>query len=167
SCVRSYPDFPQPGIIFRDIFSVMQQPTVFADLMDVLIDYVKAKHKDIDAIIGLDSRGFLFGPIICLQLGIPFVPVRKKGKLPGDLMSTTYQLEYGSDVFEVQKDSFKPGDKIVIIDDLLATGGTMSASVDLVKKNGGVVEECICIIEIDDLKGRNKLKVPFKSFIQF
>ncbi|VDI42927.1 coiled-coil domain-containing protein 102A [Mytilus galloprovincialis] len=122
-CITGHPDFPKPGILFRDIFPVLRDASVFKMLIDVLVDHVKSKTPNVEIIVGLDSRGFLFGPIIAQELGISFVPVRKAGKLPGEIFQVTYSLEYGQDKFEIQKDSIKPGAKVVIVDDLLATGG--------------------------------------------
>ncbi|XP_042856943.1 adenine phosphoribosyltransferase-like [Penaeus japonicus] len=165
--IASYPDFPKPGIVFRDIFSVLQTPSVFHDLMAVLEEKVRAVCPDVDIIMGLDSRGFLFGAPLALALNKPFVPVRKKGKLPGELKKVSYTLEYGTDVFEAQASSIKPRQKVVIIDDLLATGGSMKAASELVKEMEGVVALCLVCIELADLKGRDKLKDPCESVVKF
>lgn len=124
-------------------------------------------HDDINVIVGLDARGFLFSFMIAAELKIACVPVRKKGKLPGDCIKHEYVLEYGNDVFEIQKDSIKEGQKVLIIDDLLATGGSLNAACELVKKTGGIVKECVVIMELTELKGREKVKAPVFSFIQY
>lgn len=118
-------------------------------------------------VVGLDARGFLFSFMIATELEIACVPVRKKGKLPGDCIKYEYVLEYGTDVFEIQKDAIKEGQNVLIIDDLLATGGSLNAACELVQKAGGVIKECIVIIELTALKGRDKIKSPVFSFIQY
>uniref|UniRef100_K1Q2P9 Adenine phosphoribosyltransferase n=1 Tax=Magallana gigas TaxID=29159 RepID=K1Q2P9_MAGGI len=125
SLIKDHPDFPKPGILFRDIFPVLRNPAVFQELLDVMVEQVKAKAHNVELIVGLESRGFLFGPSIALKLNCGFAPVRKKGKLPGEKESVEYALEYGTDIFEVQKEAFKPGQSVVIVDDLLATGGKL------------------------------------------
>ncbi|XP_047501123.1 adenine phosphoribosyltransferase-like isoform X1 [Penaeus chinensis] len=165
--ITAYPDFPKPGILFRDIFSVLQTPPVFHDLMTVLEEKVKSVCPDVDIIMGLDSRGFLFGAPLALSLNKPFVPVRKRGKLPGELKQISYTLEYGTDVFEAQASSIKAGQKVVIIDDLLATGGSMKAAAELVKEMGGVVALCLVCIELTDLKGRDRLKDPCEAIVKY
>ncbi|BFZ12694.1 hypothetical protein BsWGS_15733 [Bradybaena similaris] len=165
--VVSFPDFPKPGILFRDIFPLFRDPSVFNDLIDLLSDAIKELSPGAECIVGLESRGFLFGPLLAQKLGVPFVPIRKKGKLPGELVSETYQLEYGSDTFEAQKGSILNGQKVVIIDDLLATGGTMKAACDLVKQLGAHIDLCLVVIELVDLDGRKKVTHPLKSLITF
>ncbi|KAK0048227.1 adenine phosphoribosyltransferase [Biomphalaria pfeifferi] len=161
------PNFPKKGIIFRDIFPVLRNPPVFKDLIDLLINAVTESVPDAQCIVGLESRGFLFGPILAEQLNIPFVPIRKKGKLPGEILSVTYELEYGSDTFEAQSNSVAQGAKVVIVDDLLATGGTMKAACDLMVKLKAQVCLCLVIIELPSLKGRDKVSYPVKSLITF
>ncbi|XP_013387076.1 adenine phosphoribosyltransferase-like isoform X1 [Lingula anatina] len=165
--VAAIPDFPKKGILFRDLFPVLTFPDVFKGLISLMSEYVKDAHPDCEGIIGLESRGFLYGPMIAQELNVSFVPVRKKGKLPGELVQVTYQLEYGTDTFEMQKNSLKPGQKVVIVDDLLATGGTMAAAVELVQQVGGIAQCGLVVIELVDLKGREKIQGTVKSFLQY
>ena len=154
--VRSIPDFPEPGIIFRDITSVLQD----ADGLNLAINSMQAclDDVDVDVIAGTESRGFIFGVPIAYNLHKPFVPIRKKGKLPCETVSQSYDLEYGSATIEMHKDSIKPGQKVAIIDDLIATGGTVEAAIKLVEALGGEVVKTIFLIELTDLKGRERLK---------
>mgnify|MGYP001448838949 CR=1 FL=1 len=164
--VRSIPDFPEPGIIFRDITSVLQD----ADGLQLAIDSMQdcLKDTDVDVIVGTESRGFIFGVPIAYNLHKPFVPVRKKGKLPCETVSRSYDLEYGSAEIEIHKRSIKPGDKVVIVDDLMATGGTAEAMIKLIEGLGGEVVEVLCLIELMGLKGREKLKgYKVDSVIQY
>ncbi|KAH9489847.1 Sodium- and chloride-dependent glycine transporter 2 [Bulinus truncatus] len=165
--IGAVPDFPKKGILFRDIFPVLRNPPVFKDLIDLLHQAVTESAPDVECIVGLDSRGFLFGPILAERLSIPFVPVRKKGKLPGEIIGVTYDLEYGSDTLEVQKNCVRPGVKVVIIDDLLATGGTLKAACDLMVRLQAEVCLCLVIIELTYLDGRSKVPGPVKSLITF
>ncbi|KAJ9586664.1 hypothetical protein L9F63_019739 [Diploptera punctata] len=164
--IRSYPDFPKPGIIFRDIFSVLSNPPAFHALKDALFEHVSEITPKPDVIVVLESRGFLFGPIVALH-NIPCVPVRKKGKLPGDICRQEYTLEYGTDVFEIQSDSIKAGQNVLVIDDLLATGGSLKAACLLVKQLKANVIQCLVVMELLNLKGRNHVAVPTHSLIQF
>lgn len=155
SYVRSIPDFPEPGIIFRDITSVLQDP----EGLKLSIDEIMSLLKDVefDVVIGPESRGFIFGMPVAYNLGKAFVPVRKKGKLPCETIEMSYDLEYGQATIEMHKDSIKPGQKVVIIDDLLATGGTMEAIIKLVEQLGGQVVKICFLIELAGLNGRDKL----------
>ena len=154
--IRSIPDFPEQGIIFRDITSVLQD----ADGLQLAIDSMQdcLKDTDVDVIVGTESRGFIFGVPIAYNLHKPFVPVRKKGKLPCETVSRSYDLEYGSATIEMHKDSIKPGQKVVIVDDLIATGGTIEAAAKLVEELGGTVVKVIFLMELEGLKGRERLK---------
>lgn len=154
--VRSIPDFPEPGIIFRDITSVLQD----ADGLQLAIDSMQEclKDTDVDVIVGTESRGFIFGVPIAYNLHKPFVPVRKKGKLPCETVSRSYDLEYGSATIEMHKDSIKPGQKVAIIDDLIATGGTTEAIIKLIEELGGKVVKICFVMELAGLKGRELLK---------
>lgn len=154
--VLSIPDFPEPGIIFRDITSVLQD----ADGLQLAIDSMQDCFKDIDVdvIAGTESRGFIFGVPIAYNLHKPFVPIRKKGKLPRETVSVSYDLEYGSAEIEMHKDSIKPGQKVVIVDDLIATGGTIEAAIKLVEQLGGEVVKVVFLMELAGLKGRERLK---------
>jgi len=154
--VRSIPDFPEEGIIFRDVTSVLQD----ADGLALAIDSMQALVKDLDfdVVVGTESRGFIFGVPIAYNLHKPFVPVRKKGKLPCETISKSYDLEYGSATIEMHADSIKPGQKVVIVDDLIATGGTIEASIALIEQLGGEVVKAIFLMELAGLNGREKLK---------
>jgi adenine phosphoribosyltransferase len=154
--VRSIPDFPEEGIIFRDVTSILED----AEGLHLAIDLMQEKLKDVefDVVVGPESRGFIFGVPIAYNLNKAFIPVRKKGKLPCETVEIEYDLEYGSAVIEMHKDSIKPGQKVVIIDDLLATGGTVEAAVKLIEKLGGEVVGLAFVIELDGLNGREKLK---------
>jgi adenine phosphoribosyltransferase len=152
---------------FRDIFTAFRDGKVCAATRHLILNYVRKNHANIDAIVGLDARGFLFSFMIAAEMEISCVPIRKRGKLPGETQKVEYALEYGTDVFEVQSDSIKAGQRVVIIDDLLATGGSLKAANELIKKCGGIVEECIVIMELSSLNGRKNLDVPVFSFIQY
>ncbi|XP_046543631.1 adenine phosphoribosyltransferase-like [Haliotis rubra] len=165
--IAAHPDFPKPGILFRDIFPVLRNPPVFKQLLDIMTEYLQSQCTGVEIIVGLESRGFLFGPILAQNLNIGFVPIRKKGKLPGLTEKVTYQLEYGEDCFEVQQDSIKPGQKVVIVDDLMATGGTMKAAFDLMETIKADVLGGLVVIELVDLKGRDKSNKPIKSLLEY
>ena len=154
--VRSIPDFPEPGIIFRDITSILQD----ADGLKLAIDSMQdcLKDVDVDVIVGAESRGFIFGMPIAYNLHKPFVPVRKKGKLPCETISASYDLEYGTAEIEIHKDAIKPGQKVVLIDDLIATGGTMEAAIRLIEQLGGEVVKVLFLMELAGLNGRKKLE---------
>lgn len=153
--VRSIPDFPEPGIIFRDVTSVLQD----AEGLRLSIDLIQEKLKgvDFDIIVGPESRGFIFGVPVAYNLHKPFVPIRKKGKLPCETASIEYALEYGTAEIEIHKDAVKEGQKVVIIDDLMATGGTNEAMIKLIEDLGGKVVKCVCLIELAGLEGRKRL----------
>ncbi|MBR2258133.1 MAG: adenine phosphoribosyltransferase [Blautia sp.] len=154
--VRNIPDFPEPGIMFRDVTSVLQD----ADGLQLAIDEMQSclDGVDFDVIVGAESRGFIFGMPIAYNLHKPFVLVRKKGKLPCETISRSYALEYGTATIEMHKDSIKPGQKVVIIDDLIATGGTIEAAAKMIEELGGVVVKIVFLMELAGLKGREKLK---------
>lgn len=154
--VRSIPDFPEPGIIFRDITTILQDP----DGLHLAIQSMQDKLKDteFDVVVGTESRGFIFGVPIAYNLHKAFVPVRKKGKLPCETVSMEYDLEYGSAVIEMHKDSIKPGQKVVLVDVLVATGGTIEAAIKLVEELGGEVVKVVFLMELAGLKGRERLK---------
>ena len=154
--VISIPDFPEPGIIFRDITSILQDPDGLKLAIDSLLEMVK--DVDFDVVVGAESRGFIFGMPIAYALGKAFIPVRKKGKLPCETVSAEYDLEYGKAEIEIHKDAIKPGQKVVLVDDLIATGGTMEASCKLVEQLGGEVVKVIFLMELAGLKGRERLK---------
>ena len=154
--VRSIPDFPEEGIIFRDVTSVLQD----ADGLHLAIDLMQEKIKDLefDVIVGPESRGFIFGVPIAYNLHKPFIPVRKKGKLPCETVSMEYELEYGTATIEIHKDAIKPGQKVVIVDDLMATGGTIEAIIKLITQLGGEVVGSVFLMELAGLEGRKKLE---------
>jgi adenine phosphoribosyltransferase len=154
--IRTIPDFPEPGIMFRDITSILQDAEGLVLAVDKLREEVKG--LDYDLIIGPESRGFIFGVPVAYAERKPFIPVRKKGKLPCETISMEYDLEYGKAVIEIHKDAVKPGQKVVIVDDLIATGGTTQAMVKLIEKLGGVVVKLCFMIELKGLRGRDKLK---------
>ncbi len=154
--VRSIPDFPEPGIIFRDVTSVLQDKEGLKMAIDQMQDLLQG--LDFDVVVGPESRGFIFGVPIAYNLYKPFIPIRKKGKLPCETISMDYDLEYGKATIEVHKDAIKPGQKVVIIDDLIATGGTIEAITKLVEMLGGEVIKIIFLMELKGLNGRQKLQ---------
>ena len=153
--VRSIPDFPEQGIIFRDVTSVLQDADGLHLAIDTMQDLVR--DLDIDVVAGPESRGFIFGTPIAYNLHKPFVLIRKKGKLPCETVETSYALEYGTATIEMHKDSIRPGQKVLIVDDLIATGGTTEAMIKLVESLGGVVVGVVVMIELAGLKGREKI----------
>ena len=154
--VRSIPDFPEPGIIFRDVTSILQDADGLKLAIDSLQDLLEG--LDFDVVVGTESRGFIFGVPVAYNLHKPFVPVRKKGKLPCETIETTYDLEYGTATVEMHKDAIKPGDKVVLVDDLIATGGTIEACAKMVEELGGQVVKMIFVMELKGLNGRERLK---------
>ena len=153
--IRSIPDFPEEGIIFRDITTVLEDADGFALAVDLMKEKVEKLNPDV--IVGLESRGFIFGTPIAYVLHKPFVPIRKKGKLPCETIEATYELEYGTATIEMHKDSIKPGQKVVIVDDLIATGGTVEAGAKLIRELGGEVVGSVFLVELKGLKGKEKL----------
>ncbi|EFA06669.1 adenine phosphoribosyltransferase [Tribolium castaneum] len=165
--VTSYPDFPKPGILFRDLFSVFQKPELIAILRDVLVSFARKIEPPAECIVGLDARGFLLGPLMAIDLNIPFVPIRKKGKLPGKILSAQYALEYGHDTVEIQENSISKGQRVLLVDDLLATGGSLGAACQLVRGAGGEVAGCLVLMELEGLKGREKVPAEVLSIIKY
>ncbi|MCH7819291.1 MAG: adenine phosphoribosyltransferase [Candidatus Marinimicrobia bacterium] len=153
--IRTVNDFPKPGIGFKDITTLTKDPIGFKLSIDMMLE--KLANVDVELILGIESRGFIFGAALADRMGVGLDLIRKKGKLPGATASETYDLEYGTDSIEIHADSFEKGSKIVIVDDLLATGGTMAASINLVKKLGGEISCVLFLIELGFLKGREKL----------
>jgi adenine phosphoribosyltransferase len=153
--IRAIPNWPKDGIMFRDITTLIKDPRGFKDTCDIL--YKQYRNKDIDIIAGIESRGFIFGAVLAYLLNKSFVPIRKPGKLPAECICQEYELEYGTDKIEVHKDAIGAGDKVLIADDLLATGGTMKAACQLIESLGGEVVGCAFVVELTDLKGREKL----------
>ena len=154
--IRDIPDFPKPGIVFKDITPLVKDPAMLRLAVHQLIHPFLG--RDITAVAGMEARGFIFGSLVAWELGIPFIPLRKPGKLPYDVQSVSYDLEYGSATLEAHIDSFEKNDRVLLIDDLLATGGTAKASCELVEKLGATVEACAFVVELDFLKGQEKLK---------
>lgn len=163
--IRSVPDFPKPGILFYDIATLLEHPGAWQATVDRLTEAVRP--YDPELLVGIESRGFLVAAPLALQLGLGFVMVRKKGKLPGATVPYTYDLEYGTDTIEVQEGAIAKGQKVVVLDDLLATGGTMAATIDLCRQVGGEVVAAAAIIELSFLNGRSKLDVPITSLIAY
>ncbi len=154
--IRSIPDFPIKGITFRDITTLMQDPIAFKLACDEFHD--RYKDKKIDKVVGIDARGFVFGAVLAYSLGVGFIPVRKKGKLPFKTLSEKYTLEYGIAEVEIHEDAVSKGERVVIIDDLIATGGTVNAAINLIEKLGGTIVECAFIVELPELGGRNNIQ---------
>jgi len=164
--IRNIPDFPKSGILFRDVTTLIQNKDAFKKSVDLLSK--KYKSRGFNKVVGVEARGFIFGAAVAHKIGAGFVPVRKKGKLPYKTISTTYELEYGTDTLEIHKDAIAPGEKVLIIDDLLATGGTVKAVTELVNQLGGKILGIGFVIELVDLKGKEKLKdYPIFSLIKF
>ncbi|HDL07731.1 MAG TPA: adenine phosphoribosyltransferase [Desulfobacteraceae bacterium] len=154
--IRTVPNYPIDGVMFRDITPLLQDPEAFMEACDQL--YNRYKDINIDKVVGIDARGFIFGAVLAYKLKKGFVPVRKKGKLPYKTISKRYSLEYGENIVDIHEDAIQKEENVLIVDDLLATGGTIGAAKDLVKMLGGVIVECAFIIELPDLKGREKIK---------
>lgn len=158
SKIRTIPDYPKKGIMFRDITTLIKDPVGFRLVIDNFTQrYIKGDH-DFNVIVGIESRGFIIGGALSYTLGRGFVPIRKKGKLPGEKISHEYELEYGTDIIEIHKDAIHKGDKVLLVDDLLATGGTALAAAALIEKLGGTVAEMCFIVDLPDVGGAKKLK---------
>lgn len=156
SVIRTVPDWPEKGVMFRDITPLFQNPRSMRLIMDALTHrYI---DKNVDVIAGIDARGFLLGVTVAYHLNVPFVPVRKKGKLPFETISEDYELEYGKATIELHSDALKQGDRVVLFDDLIATGGTMLAAAKLIQRLGGEIIEAAAIVDLPDLKGSEKLR---------
>jgi adenine phosphoribosyltransferase len=166
AAVRDVPDFPKAGIIFKDITPILSSGELFRASIDAFLE--QCRGKEIDKIVGIDARGFLFGSAVAYELGVGFVPLRKKGRLPYKTESAKYSLEYGEAEMELHIDAIERGEKIVLIDDLLATGGTSASAATLIKKVGGILLEAQFLIELDFLHGREKLApTPVISFLKY
>jgi len=159
--IRDVPDFPQPGVLFRDITTALKDPKAFRYAVDALAD--RFKDRGVELVAGMESRGFIFGAPLAYLLGAGFVPVRKKGKLPWETASVEYSLEYGTAELEIHKDAIGPGQKVLIVDDLLATGGTASATIQLVEQLGGNVLAVAFLIELGALEGRSKIAPQYET----
>ena len=163
--IRHIPDFPKPGILFYDIATLLAHPAAWTETVERLADAISPYKPD--KLAGIESRGFLVAAPLALRLGIGFIMVRKRGKLPGKTVAYEYMLEYGTDSIEVQADAVARGERIVVLDDLLATGGTLAASTELLRRQGGVVAAAACIIELTFLRGRERLDVPVEALIRY
>ncbi len=164
--IRDIPDFPKPGIVFKDITPLVKDPATLRLAVHQLIHPFLG--NEITAVAGMEARGFIFGSLVAWELGIPFVPLRKPGKLPYDVQTVSYDLEYGSASLEAHIDAFKTDDKVLVIDDLLATGGTAKASCELIEKLGASIVACAFVVELDFLKGREQLKnYPVHSLLHY
>jgi adenine phosphoribosyltransferase len=155
-CIRDIPDFPKQGIVFKDVTTLMQDKNAFRESIDLLAKPFEGEH--IEYVIGVEARGFIFGAPLAYKLGAGFVPVRKKGKLPYKTKSVSYQLEYGSDTLEIHEDAIKPQSRVLIVDDLLATGGTIKAVAELVTAQQAVIAGIAFLVELSFLKGKDRLK---------
>lgn len=166
SVIRNVPDFPKPGIQFKDITSLLLEPAAFRQAVDTFKE--RYASYGLNAIAGMEARGFIFGGALAYAMGLPFVPARKPGKLPGETICETFALEYGTDSVEMHRDAIHPGQRILIVDDLLATGGTVAAVRRLVERLGGVAVEAAVVVELPPLKGREKLApLPVFSLVEF
>ncbi|KAJ5807539.1 hypothetical protein N7447_010995 [Penicillium robsamsonii] len=164
--LRQFPDFPSPGILFEDILPIFADPSLHEALIRSLELHVLANYdQKPDVIVGLEARGFLMGPSLALRLGASFVPVRKQGKLPGPCETQGYEKEYGQDFFQMQSDSIKPGQKVLVIDDIIATGGSAKAGGELIQKMGGELLGFIFLLELEFLHGRDKLPAPVYTLL--
>jgi len=164
--IRNVPDFPKPGIQFKDITTLLLEPPAFKHIVDTWAE--RYTEKGVDAIVGVDARGFIFGAALAYKMALPFIPARKKGKLPGQTIGQEFDLEYGTDTVEVHIDALKEGQRVVIVDDLLATGGTVAAVAQLVKKLKAEIVEAAFVVELPPLKGREKLNdLEVHSLVEF
>ncbi|MBI5149494.1 MAG: adenine phosphoribosyltransferase [Candidatus Omnitrophica bacterium] len=165
-CIRDIPDFPKEGIIFKDITTLLKDKGAFKKSVDLLAR--KFRKERIECVVGVEARGFIFGAALAYKLGAGFVPVRKKGKLPAKTKSVTYQLEYGTDVLEIHEDALAPQTRVLIVDDLLATGGTIKAVSELVKNQQATIAGVAFLVELGFLRGKDKLKdLPVYSVIKY
>jgi adenine phosphoribosyltransferase len=163
--IRSIPDFPKPGILFYDISTLLAHPHAWRATVTQLADALRPHQPDL--LVGIESRGFIVAAPVAYALGCGFAMIRKQGKLPGKTVRFTYDLEYGSDTIEMQQDAIAPGQRVGVLDDLLATGGTMQAAIDLVRSQGGIVAAAACIIELSFLQGRNRIDVPLATMVAY
>ncbi|MDD9941254.1 MAG: adenine phosphoribosyltransferase [Myxococcales bacterium] len=165
SLIRDVPDFPKPGILFKDISPILADPSGFNVCLDLLAEHYDG--KPLDTIVGIESRGFIFGAALAARMRKSFVPVRKPGKLPAETFAIEYELEYGTDSVEIHVDALKPGDRVLVLDDLLATGGTAAATGQLVRKAGAELIGAAFVIELAFLSGSNRLDVPVFSLVKY
>ncbi|MFC3913818.1 adenine phosphoribosyltransferase [Pseudaeromonas sharmana] len=168
SCIKTIPDYPKPGILFRDITSLVEHPQAFKTTIDLLVEHYR--QVPLDKVVGTEARGFIFGAPVAAALGLGFVPVRKPGKLPRSVFEESYELEYGLDRLQIHDDAIQPGERVLIVDDLLATGGTVDAAIKLIRRCGGLVDQAAFVISLPDLGGEEKLRaagVEPLSLVQF
>jgi adenine phosphoribosyltransferase len=163
--IRAVPDFPKPGILFYDISTLLAHPLAWREMVEQMAAAIRQHRPEL--LIGIESRGFLVAAPIAYALGCGFAMVRKRGKLPGKTVRYTYDLEYGSDTIEIQEDAITPGQRVIVLDDLIATGGTMQAAIELVQQQGGIVAGAACLIELAFLAGRQRLDIPLISMITY
>ncbi len=166
--IRTIPDYPKPGIMFRDITTLLSDPKGFMGAVDALVQHHVG--EDFDHVAGIEARGFIVGGAVAHRLAAGFIPVRKKGKLPADVLQQEYELEYGTDVLEIHRDAVKPGDKVILVDDLIATGGTALAAIQLIEGAGAEVAACSFVVDLPDLGGRAKLEAlgkPVLTLVSF
>ncbi len=164
--IRNIADFPKKGILFRDITTLLKDAQRFKDAVEIIV--AKYADKEIDKVVAIEARGFIFGGVIAYKLGAGFIPIRKKGKLPSQVYEVSYQLEYGTDTLQVHRDAIKPEDKVLIVDDLLATGGTAFAVCQMIEKTGAEIIGLEFLIELTELRGKEKLQgYPVHSIIKF
>src|SRR4051812_41330702 len=163
--IRAIPDFPKPGILFYDISTLLAHPKAWQAMIEELAAVIRPHRPEL--LVGIESRGFLVAAPLAYALGSGFAMIRKKGKLPGRTVRFTYELEYGSDTIEVQEDAISPGQRVIVLDDLIATGGTMQAAIELVQRQGGLVVGAACIIELSFLDGRSKIEVPLTAMVSY
>jgi adenine phosphoribosyltransferase len=166
SLIREVPDFPQPGIVFKDITPLLADEVAFSSVIDIIV--VHFGRGTVDKVVGIEARGFILASPVAYHFGAGFVPVRKSGKLPWETDSEQYELEYGTETLEIHRDAFRPGERVLIVDDVLATGGTARATAELVERLGGKVVGIACLVELSFLKGRQKLEgYDFYSLITY
>ena len=163
--IRTIPDFPEPGILFRDITTLLSDAEALNETIERFAEHYK--NEKIDVVAGVESRGFIIGTPLAIRMGLGFIPIRKAGKLPGPTHGVDYDLEYGKDRVEVHQDDIPEGSRVLLVDDLIATGGTIEGSAKLVKKVGGLIVGYAFVIELTDLKGRERLQEPVYSLIEF
>lgn len=153
--IRTIPDFPKPGIQYRDITTLLREPEGLRQAVDAIVDHYK--DQEIDCVVGIEARGFIFGTAVAYKMGLGFVPLRKPGKLPGEVISMSYQLEYGEDRLEIHRDALDSGANVLLIDDLIATGGTAEAAAKLIQQTGAKIAGCCFVVDLPDLGGMNRL----------